>query len=246
MIRFYSPIFLLQLFCLYHCYTHRVEQKWYWLVIFFPFFGSLIYLYHAFYSRRNLDRLSDGVQQVLNSNYKIEKLERELAFSDTVRNKTLLADEHVAVGNYDRAIELYRSALDGIYQNDPAVLRKLVRVCYLQEDYEAAIEHGKQLEGKSHFRNAAERIALAWSYYHSGQYNKAESIFRDMDARFTNYEHRLSYARFLNLSQREEESRNLLEELLEELESMNRQEKRFKRDIHREIRQYYREAVGTA
>ena len=246
MIRFYSPIFILQLFCLYHCYTSRSEQKWYWLIIFFPFFGSLIYLYHAFYSRRNLDRLTEGVQQVFNSNYRIEKLERELAFSDTVRNKTVLADEHVVAGNYERAIELYRSALNGIYQNDPAVIRKLIRACYLQEDYESAIEYGNQLEGKAAFRNATERIALAWSHYHTGQYNEAELIFKNMDARFTNYEHRLGYARFLKLSQREEESHNLLREMLEELESMNRQEKRFKRDIHREIRQFYQDTAGVS
>ena len=246
MIRFYSPIFILQLFCLYHCYSNRAEQKWYWLVIFFPFFGSLIYLYHAFYSRRNLDQLTEGVQQVFNSNYKIDRLERELAFSDTVRNKTLLGDEHVAAGNYERAIELYKSSLNGIYQNDPAVLRKLVRVCYLHEDYAASIEYGEHLEGKSTFRNATERIALAWSYYYTGRHDEAERIFRDMDARFTNYEHRLGYARFLDLLRRDEQSRNLLEELLDELESMNRQERRFKRGIHREIRQYYRQSAGIS
>ncbi len=241
MIRFYSPILLLQLFCLYHAYTNRVEQKWYWLIVFFPFFGSLIYLYKTFYNRRNIDQVSEGVMQVFNTNYKIDKLEKEIAFSDTVRNKVQLADEHLSIGNFERAVELYKSCLTGIYNEDPAILKKLVRACYLNQDYESAIRYGDPLKGKSLFRNAEERVAYAWSHFYNDNQEEAEKNFKEMDARFTNYGQRLEYARFLNNIQKQEEGLEKLEELMKELDSMDRQERRFKKTVYREIVRYHRE-----
>ena len=123
MIRYYSPIFVLQLFCLYHAYSNRAEQKWYWLNPVFPLFGSLIYLYNTFYTRRNVDQVSEGLKQAFNTNYKIQKLEKEIQFSDTHSNKMMLADEYSQIEDYDRAIQLYRSCLTGLYEDDPGILK---------------------------------------------------------------------------------------------------------------------------
>ena len=48
MFRFYTPILILQVFCLYHAYKNKSENWWYFLILMFPLIGSLIYPLQAF------------------------------------------------------------------------------------------------------------------------------------------------------------------------------------------------------
>ncbi|MEM9888597.1 MAG: hypothetical protein AAF849_22060 [Bacteroidota bacterium] len=239
MLRFYSPILLLQIFCLYHAYNNKAEQRWYWFILIFPFFGCLIYLYHHFYSRENMDAISEGIQQGINQNYKLEKLEKELNFTDTVSNKTKLAAEYSSKRQYERAILLYQSCLNGLYENDPAILKKLVYNLYLNNQYKEAIQYGERIQEDKAFRQSRERLALAWSYVHNGQIEQAEQHFREMDIRFSNYEQRLDYAKFLHAHERSKEAKQLIQSLLKEIDAMDRNEKRSKKRIHRSIQAYY-------
>ncbi len=75
---FFPIIIMLQVVCLLHAYRNGSDQKWYWLILFYPIIGSIIYLYEHFYSRKNMADLSEGVKGVINSNYEIQKLEKEV------------------------------------------------------------------------------------------------------------------------------------------------------------------------
>lgn len=236
MIRFYPLIILLQLFCLYHAYSNKTEQKWYWIIIFFPFLGSIFYLYQTFYSRANLENLTEEVKNTFVSNYKIDKLEKQLVYSDTVSNKIELADEHSIAGNYDRALELYKSCMTGLYKDDTTLIMKIVRNSYLNKDYASATKYGEQIISKKIFANSEEKIAFAWSYYHQDKMELATQNFEEIDQRFSNYKHRLEYAKFLNLSNKPGEAKEKLEELLNEINSMDRYEQRLKKDIHKQIK----------
>ena len=116
---YYTPVLMLRIFCLYHAYTSRTEQKWFWIIIFLPLFGSLVYLYHTFYSRRNVQNISEELKNTFISNYKLEKLEKQVRHNNSVANRILLGDEHLKSGNYGPALELYQSCLSGIHQDDP-------------------------------------------------------------------------------------------------------------------------------
>ena len=61
-----------------------------------------------------------------------------------------------------------------------------------------------------------------------------------MDAQFTNYEHRLAYASFLDEVGRRPEALVKLDQMIEEIESMERQEKRQKKNIYREAMHLHR------
>ena len=240
MFRFYPPVLILQVFCLYHAYKNNAHQKWFWLIIFLPLIGSLIYLYQNFYTRRNIENLSETVKHVMNSNYKIEQLEKQLTYSDTVSNKIQLADEYAAIGNYERAHILYTSCLEGMYKDDVELLKKLVRTSYLQGDYELTAQYGTQIKSKPTFRNAEERVFFAWALYKLDRLAEAEENFEQMDAQFSNYSNRLEFAKFLKATDRTEESKEKLNELLSEIDSMNSYEKRLKKGIKSEIISYSR------
>lgn len=240
MFRFFTPVLLLQAFCIYHIYSNKTDHKWYILIIFLPLLGSFIYLFHHFYSRQNIDTVTEGVKHVFNSNYKIEQLEKQLKFSDTVANKILLADEYTLAGNNKEAEELYKSCLVGVYKDDPDLIRKLMRISYKSKAYDTVIDYGRSIETDVLFKKSEERIAYAWAYFYKNDYAEAERNFEALDDRFTQYKHRLEYATFLFEIQKKQEGLQKLEQLLEEIDSMDRQEKHYKKAIYNEILNCYR------
>ncbi|MEM6965826.1 MAG: hypothetical protein AAF573_13750 [Bacteroidota bacterium] len=241
MLRFYTPIALLQLFCLYQAYTRNEEQKWFWIIIFFPLIGSLFYLYHTFYSRENIENIAEGVKSNFIDNYKTSKLERELNFSDTFTNKVKLADEYYRSGDYEVAMQLYDSCLEGIYEDDKDLLMKLLRVHYQLKNYDEIIKHGEKIIDDKSFKSSEEVIFLAWAYREKGMTEKAEKLFQSADFRFSNYNQRIEYAKFLEQIGKVQAAKEKLEELLQEIEAMERQERRQKKQALRYIKNYYAE-----
>lgn len=236
MIRFYPLILILQVYCLYHAYKNKSEYIWFWVIIILPFIGSLIYLYIHVYSRKNVTKLAEGVKHTFVSNYAIDKLEKEIQYADTVTNRLQLADVHSASENYLRAIELYESCLSGMYEDDPTILLKLIKNHYLMEHYDQVIEIGEKLEGRTEFKNADARIAYAWALFRNNQMGKAKEQFEGMNVRFSNYKHRIDYADFLKRTGQVDQSKQLLQHLLLEIDSMDQDEKRAKRSIHKQIK----------
>lgn len=206
--------------------------------MFFPFIGSVFYLYHHFYSQRSIENLSEGIKTTFVGNYKIDKLEKELKFSETVSKKIELANEHSDVGNYERALELYTSCCIGIYEDDPDLIKKIVKNSFLIQDYGAAIEYGRKIENEISFKNSDERVAYAWSLFNTNNFDAAAENFRSMDVRFSNYKHRLQFAKFLYQTNQKAESLDKLQLLLEEIDSMDNFEKKSKKTIQKEIQNY--------
>lgn len=231
---------ILSAFCLYHAYKNNTEQRWFWLIIFLPLIGSLIYLYYHFYNRNTISTVTENLNQAVNTNHKIEKLEREVVFSDTIKNKTLLAEEYVKVGAYEKAIELYKFCLKGSYADDPDLLMGLIKASYLNKNYDVIIDYVKPIENEKIFQNSEERIAYAWALFNTGAHRKAEEVFQAMDHQFTNYEHRLEYANFLLQENRRNEARDLLEILIDEIEHMDRNEKINRRSVYNAIKNLHK------
>jgi hypothetical protein len=232
----YTPLFILQAFCVYHAYRYHAEQRWYWFILFFPGIGCAFYLYHHFYNRRSLQSITEGLKVVVNSNYKIEQLEKAVKFNDNVANKLNLADAYIQVGRYKEAIALYQSCLQGFMADDPALLMKLLQASYLDKDYERAITYGQSLEHDKRFKDAEERISYAWAFYFQGDVTTADRVFKEMDKTFTNYRHRLEYCKFLLLTGEDQSFAEKSDEMLEEFEHM-RGERRLYRRIISELKE---------
>ncbi|WP_333820220.1 tetratricopeptide repeat protein [Ohtaekwangia sp.] len=237
MIGFYSPLLILQAFCLYHAYSNRAEQRWYWLIVLFPGIGCAIYLYHSFYNRRSIETIAEGVKGVVNSNYKIEQLEKALRFSDNVTNKVNLADAYAANGRYDEALALYQECLTGFMADDPVIRIKVLFTSYLKKDYPTVVTWGQQLESETRFKKAEERAAYAWALHYTGRTAEAEKVFIEMDSTFTNYRQRIEYCKFLKATGKTEALKSKLQEMNEELEHLKGPERKFYRHIGREIRE---------
>lgn len=232
-------VLVLEIFCLYHAYKNNTEQRWFWVIILLPLIGSIIYLYYHFFNRNTIEDLEENITKVVNNNYEIERLEKEVTFSPTVKNKLLLAEECIKHANYDRAIELLESSNKGTYADDPEILMQLVKANYLKRNYEAAVKYGALLETDFDFKKSEERIAYAWALFNTNEHRKAEAVFQDMDHQFSNYKHRLEYANFLIQENRQPEAKSLLAHLIYEIDNMDRAEQKSKKSIYGSIKQLH-------
>lgn len=236
-----TPLLLLQGFCIYHAYTNKADWKWYALIIFLPLIGSIIYLYVNFVNRQNVNTVSKGVKSVINSNYELEQLEKQMAFSDTIQNKTLVADKYVELERYTEAIDLYESCLEGFNHSDPKILKKLIKALYHAENYEQAVFYGNKIQDDKYFLKSEEAICYAWSLFYQDKQKEAEVLFEKMDVAFANYVHRMEYAKFLHEVGQQDEALAKLEEVMAEFEHMESHERRNLRPTTRAIEQLYRE-----
>ncbi|MEO1263271.1 MAG: PLDc N-terminal domain-containing protein [Bacteroidota bacterium] len=241
MFRLYTPILLLQAICVWHAYKNNSEQKWIYLIVIFPFIGCLIYLYFHFSGKLNIDNITETVKEAVNNDYQMEQLEKENRFADTAANKIRLGDEYMQKGRYADALQMYESCLNGIYNDDPELLRKLIQANYLTEDYKSTIEFGKQLENDYGFKNSQERIAYAWALFYENKLEEAEQQFIGMDLQFTNYHHRMEFCKMLIEQNRLSEAKDKLGRMKQEIEHMDAPERRAKRKIYSMISEMYQE-----
>lgn len=239
MFRFYPLVILLYAFCIYHAYTNKADQKWFWIILIFPFFGSVFYLYDTFYRRDEFNGIREEVKSTLVPGYKSNDLEKHLKYTDTVTNRVVLGDEYSSKGNYVEALSLFHSCNEGIYKNDVHLLLKIIKNSYLLEDYKSVIEYGNQIKQEKEFANSNEKAAYAWSLYYENRNEDALTNFEDLNIAYSNYECRLEYARLLNLIDKRNEAKSLIEEMLEEIESMDIYEKKMKKAIYKEIKNAY-------
>ena len=235
MLGLYTPVLLLQAFCAYHAYRNNSETRWYWLILLFPGVRCAIYLFHHFYNRKSISNITETVKTVVNSNYKVEQLEKAHRFSDTLTNKLNLAEAYIDCGRYDDAIVLFKESLAGFMADDPAVRMKLLHAYYLNSQFPEAVELGILLNPVSSFKNSEQRLAYAWALHYSGKSTEAETVFKSMDKPNTNYVHRKELARFLCEFGKYEDAKAVIAEMTEEFEHMKGTERRFHRDIMQEV-----------
>ena len=237
MIGFYTPILILQAFCLYHAYRNNSMQTWFWLILFLPGIGCAIYLYHHFYNRNNIETLAEGVKNVVNTNYKLEQLEKAHRLSDNTATKTNLAAAYATYGRFDDAINLYQECLTGFMADDPTLQMKLLQTYFLKKDYDAAVRLGANLQYEKEFRNSDERVSFAWALYYTGNTVDSEKEFQEMDRSSANHWHRMEYSKFLVLTGRKDVAHEKLNTLLEEFDLMRGGERRVNSSTIREVKE---------
>lgn len=239
MLRFYTPLLILQAVTLYLAYRNNAEQRWYWFIVFFPGVGSLLYLFDEYYNKRNISALTETVKEVVNSNHKTERLEKALRLSDNTKNKLNLAAAYMEIGRYTDAIELYQSSLVGFMEDDPGVRMLLLEAQFRAKQYDQVVILGEKLEREKSFKNAEQRLLYAWALHYEGKSEAAEKVFQDMNKSFANYRHRVEYGAFLSACSRKEEAKVVLEELLGEFEHMGAPERKLNREVTRDARNLY-------
>jgi hypothetical protein len=122
------------------------KPAWLIVILFFPVVGSLVYLLLEFLpevrARGTVSGAARRVRDRINPAAEIQRLEDQVAVSNSLNNRLALARCYLRVGRGDEALAIYRASLTGLYEDDPTVLSELA----------VALEHcGRSAEARETF-----------------------------------------------------------------------------------------------
>ncbi len=237
----YYLIVALQAFCIYHLYKNKNEYYWYFLILFIPVLGSLIYIILKVYNRRDADKIQQELTTIINPTKRITDLTKKLEFSETFQNKVNLADAYFELGGFQNAINHYEDAISKSFQNDQHVAKQLIEAHAQLENYDQVIVYAERISMKFEFKTSRSQFLYAVALEKTGRIVEAIDQFRQIDIPNANYEERLVFAKFLLDNNKNEESKELLVELEQEARYMIKANKRKYSAAIREVDQLLKE-----
>jgi len=216
----YYLIVALQAFCIYLIYKNKHEYYWFFIVIFLPVLGSLIYLIIKVYNRRGADKIQEEFATIINPAKKITDLESKLEFSETFQNKVNLADAYLEIDNYNNAILHYEAAINEGFQNDLHVIKQLIKTFSYLENYIKVDIYAEKIKNKFEFKASHSQLLYGLALEKLNRVAEAEEQLHQIDIPNANYKERLAYAKFLLRNDKKEEALELLREIQKESKYM--------------------------
>jgi hypothetical protein len=222
----YYLILILQGYCIYHAYKHGNPYYWYFLILFIPVIGCIIYLITQVYNKRDAEKIQEEIVSVVNPTKKIKDLEKRLYFTETYQNRVNLADAFLDIKDYKNAIPHYLEALEDGSQNDFYVTNKLITAYYSIEDYGKVVLYAEKIKNQFEFKKSRAQFLYGLALEKLGNLEEAESNLRKIDIRYSFYNERLALAKFLISRDKTNDAKEILEEIHIESQNMTRPNKR--------------------
>jgi hypothetical protein len=222
---YYIPI-ALQAVCVIHCLRRGNQNRWIWVIVFLPVVGSLIYIFSEMITGREIDNVASGVGSVLNPGGSIRKLEEQLRFTDTFDNRVALADAYLAAGKTNEAIALYQQSLTGVFTENEYVIKQLIVAYAAIGRHADIIPLARKIYSSPQFAKSRVHILYAMALEQTGKSDLAEKEFQLMNGRFAYFEARYQYALFLQRAGRNEEAKQLLDNMVNEGGHLSSRERR--------------------
>lgn len=212
----YYLIIALQGFCIYHAIKNRRPYYWIFIIFFLSLLGCIIYFITQVYNKRDAEKITSELTHIINPTKKIKDLEKQVEFADTYQNRVNLADAHLENKDYQNAVMHYQEALDGNFQNDFYVIKNMMEAYHQMEDYKSGVSYGNQIKSHPEFKKSRAQFLYGLALEKEGDIVEAETNLRAIDIRFSFYEERLVYAKFLMNIGKNEEAKEILESLTSE------------------------------
>ncbi|WP_347922369.1 hypothetical protein [Pontimicrobium sp. SW4] len=218
---FYLTI-ALQVFCIYHLYKNRNDYYWYFVIIFLPVLGCLIYIITQVYSRRDTEKITSEIATIINPTKKVKDLERILEFSETFQNRVNLADAYLEIGDFINAKVNYLKAQEDNFKIDLYVAKQLIECFYKLNNYKEVVTYSKNIRDHIEFKKSSTQFYYGLSLKELGEIEEAETQLRVLDQRYSNYNERVALAKFLIEIDKKEDAQELLNEIYAESKNMTR------------------------
>ncbi len=225
----YYLVIALQGFCIYHAIKNRAPYYWIFIIFFLSGIGCIIYLIAQVYNKRDAEKITSEITHIINPTKRIRDLEKQLAFSESYQNRVNLADAYLENKDYKNAIKHYKEALDGNFQNDFYVIKNMIEAYHPLEDYKSVVEYGNQIKTHSEFKKSRTQFLYGLALENEGDWEQAEINLKAIDVRFSFYEERLIYTKFLIKHGRTEVAKDILKSLVVEGQQMTKSNKRLYR-----------------
>lgn len=237
----YYLILLLQGYCIYHMYKNRNPYYWVFLIMFLPGIGCAIYLITQVYNKRDAEKITTEITHIINPTKKINDLEKQLQFSESYQNRVNLADAYLEIKDYNNAISHYLEALEGNQQNDLYVFKKLIECYFNVEDFEKVVLYAEKIIDHSEFKKSRSQFLYGLALERIGKVDEAETNLKAIDVRYSFYNERLVYAKFLLSRNKTKAGKDVLEEISAESQHMTKPNKRLFKSTTLEVEKLLKE-----
>jgi hypothetical protein len=187
MLRATMPYILLvygvQIGLIVHCMRTGRNTIWIWVLLMLPMAGGLAYfaveILPQLLGTRTARRTMRGVKNVIDPEKNLRQYETAARFQGGVANQQRLAEELVERGRAGEAIEIYRSALSGLYEHDPNLMSGLARAQFAnQQPADARATLDSLIKQNPEFKSQDGHLLYARSLEGEGNIGKALDEFR--------------------------------------------------------------------
>lgn len=222
---YYYLIIGLQAYCLYHLYTHKNAYYWWFAILFLGPLGCIIYLITQVYNKRDAEKITNNIANVINPTKKVKDLEKRLEFSDSYQNRVNLADAYLEIKDYKNAITHYLEALEDQSQNNFYATKQLIEAYFSIEDCDKVIYHVEKIKNHPEFKKSRTQFLYGIALERVGKMEEAETNLRQIDVRYSFYEERLILAKFLISIKKTEDAKEILNDIQTESSHMTKPNK---------------------
>jgi hypothetical protein len=212
------PIFasipvILDLLCIIHVYRTGRPQWWYLVIVGFPVFGAIAYVLLEVLPKAGGTRVARRVIKVIDPSVDLKARIREVERCGSVDNKAALADELISSGQFDDAIELYKSCLVGLHADQPGLVFGLAEAYFYKRDVDHAIATlDRVIELDPWFRSGEAKLLRARALAGLGRSEEALAQYEAILEHFPGEEARCRYASLLALLGRVGQAEKVLAE----------------------------------
>jgi hypothetical protein len=222
-----SPLGLVLLALLVVCVVHAVRTgnvfPWIYVLVFLPAIGPAIYFFMmilpGLLRGRAARTLASGAARAIDPNKDYRQAMRDVEMVGSVDAKRALAEQLVQRGQYADAIELYRSALQGQFAADPALLMGLARAQFLSGDGAGAQTSLDALQAADpKFVSEDAHLIYARALELQGKNDEAAREYARLVPYYAGEEARTRYAQLLDRMGRHDEARALYQQIVKNLD----------------------------
>lgn len=215
----YIIVLLLEIACIVHIMRTGRERFWVYIVLFLPLVGMIAYLaaevIPGLLGTRTAHRLNRKAVSVLDPTRSLRARQADLERADTVENRRLLAEEHIARGEFAAAAKLYDASLVGVHHDDTALLMGLARARLGMQDYAGAIAALDRLrEAHPNFESSEAHLMYARGLEGLGRDEEAESEYVELVGYAAGEEVRCRYGQLLMRRGKTAEARKIFAQVL--------------------------------
>jgi hypothetical protein len=209
-----------------HAYRTGRPQIWMYILIFLPLVGTIAYILFELVpelaNSRRVRRVATDIKTIVDPDREWRKLGERARDNDTVDAKRKFAEECERKGMWAEAIVLYRQAAQGMYADDPDLLRGLARAQLGAGDAVAAVATLDKLRAAHPgYQSQDAHLTYARALEAQSRLPEAAAEYRTLVGYFVGVEARTRYGLLLQKTGEPEVAKRLFEEAVRVAKTRN-------------------------
>jgi hypothetical protein len=218
-----------------HAIRRGYPLFWVFLIIFIPLIGCLLYIVMVLLPEalqsRTARQGSKAFLKAIDPGKELRKRREALEISDTISNRSALAQEYLKQGMWDDAVQLYERSLEGMYRTDPNLLLGLATALVEARAFGRARETLDTLfQANPEFDDPDARLLYARTLEELGDTEKALAEYAALLQAAPGAEAKCRYALLLKRVGRTSEAQALFGEILKDARGGSRHSNRLNKN----------------